>query len=68
MTNTINFGRRDRWAGGGCLADRGADAGVQCAAGKIRPATIALLPLALAGACAGFLLFNFPPARVFHGR
>lgn len=29
--------------------------------------TIALLPLALAGACAGFLLFNFPPARIFMG-
>lgn len=29
--------------------------------------TIAMLPLALAGACAGFLLFNFPPARIFMG-
>jgi UDP-N-acetylmuramyl pentapeptide phosphotransferase/UDP-N-acetylglucosamine-1-phosphate transferase len=29
--------------------------------------TIALLPLALAGACAGFLLFNFPPAKIFMG-
>jgi UDP-N-acetylmuramyl pentapeptide phosphotransferase/UDP-N-acetylglucosamine-1-phosphate transferase len=29
--------------------------------------TIALLPLALAGACAGFLLFNLPPARIFMG-
>jgi UDP-GlcNAc:undecaprenyl-phosphate/decaprenyl-phosphate GlcNAc-1-phosphate transferase len=29
--------------------------------------TIALLPLALAGACAAFLLFNFPPARIFMG-
>lgn len=29
--------------------------------------TIALLPLALAGACAGFLVFNFPPARIFMG-
>lgn len=29
--------------------------------------TVALLPLALAGACVGFLLFNFPPARVFMG-
>jgi UDP-GlcNAc:undecaprenyl-phosphate/decaprenyl-phosphate GlcNAc-1-phosphate transferase len=29
--------------------------------------TIALLPLALAGACAGFLCFNFPPARIFMG-
>lgn len=29
--------------------------------------TIALLPLALAGACAAFLRFNFPPARIFMG-
>jgi UDP-GlcNAc:undecaprenyl-phosphate GlcNAc-1-phosphate transferase len=29
--------------------------------------TIALLGLALAGACAGFLAFNFPPARIFMG-
>jgi UDP-GlcNAc:undecaprenyl-phosphate/decaprenyl-phosphate GlcNAc-1-phosphate transferase len=29
--------------------------------------TIALLPLALAGACAGFLPFNFYPARTFMG-
>jgi UDP-GlcNAc:undecaprenyl-phosphate GlcNAc-1-phosphate transferase len=29
--------------------------------------SIALLGLALAGACAGFLVFNFPPARIFMG-
>lgn len=29
--------------------------------------TVALLPLALAGACAGFLPFNFHPARTFMG-
>jgi UDP-N-acetylmuramyl pentapeptide phosphotransferase/UDP-N-acetylglucosamine-1-phosphate transferase len=29
--------------------------------------TIALLPIALAGACAGFLPFNFHPARTFMG-
>jgi UDP-N-acetylmuramyl pentapeptide phosphotransferase/UDP-N-acetylglucosamine-1-phosphate transferase len=29
--------------------------------------TIAVLPLALAGACAGFLPFNFHPARLFMG-
>lgn len=29
--------------------------------------TIALLPLAVAGACAAFLAFNFPPARIFMG-
>ncbi|KAB8142366.1 undecaprenyl/decaprenyl-phosphate alpha-N-acetylglucosaminyl 1-phosphate transferase [Chloroflexia bacterium SDU3-3] len=29
--------------------------------------TVALLPLAIAGACLGFLVFNFPPARIFMG-
>jgi UDP-N-acetylmuramyl pentapeptide phosphotransferase/UDP-N-acetylglucosamine-1-phosphate transferase len=29
--------------------------------------TVALLPLALAGVCAGFLPFNFNPARIFMG-
>jgi UDP-N-acetylmuramyl pentapeptide phosphotransferase/UDP-N-acetylglucosamine-1-phosphate transferase len=29
--------------------------------------TVALLPLALAGGCAGFLCFNFHPARIFMG-
>ncbi|EFO81385.1 glycosyl transferase family protein [Oscillochloris trichoides DG-6] len=29
--------------------------------------TVALLPLALAGACAGFLIFNFHPAKLFMG-
>jgi UDP-N-acetylmuramyl pentapeptide phosphotransferase/UDP-N-acetylglucosamine-1-phosphate transferase len=29
--------------------------------------TVAMLPLALAGACAGFLIFNFHPARLFMG-
>lgn len=29
--------------------------------------SLALLPLALAGAALGFLLFNFPPARIFLG-
>ncbi len=29
--------------------------------------SVALLPLAIAGACAGFLIFNFPPAKIFMG-
>lgn len=29
--------------------------------------TVSMLPLALAGACAGFLIFNFHPARLFMG-
>jgi UDP-N-acetylmuramyl pentapeptide phosphotransferase/UDP-N-acetylglucosamine-1-phosphate transferase len=36
---------------------------------RLEPAqyTVAFLPLALAGACAGFLIFNFHPARIFMG-
>ena len=39
------------------------------AAFRLQPAqeSVALLPLALAGACLGFLPFNFHPARVFMG-
>jgi UDP-N-acetylmuramyl pentapeptide phosphotransferase/UDP-N-acetylglucosamine-1-phosphate transferase len=68
MSNTIN------WSDG---LD-GLAAGISCIAAlmlalhalTIRPAaqhTIALLPLALAGACGAFLAFNFPPARIFMG-
>jgi UDP-N-acetylmuramyl pentapeptide phosphotransferase/UDP-N-acetylglucosamine-1-phosphate transferase len=32
-----------------------------------RQNSIALLSLALAGACIGFLIYNFPPARIFMG-
>ncbi len=36
---------------------------------RLEPAqyTVAVVPLALAGATAGFLVFNFPPAKVFMG-
>ncbi len=39
------------------------------AAFKLNPpqASVSVLPLALLGATGGFLLFNFPPARVFMG-
>jgi UDP-GlcNAc:undecaprenyl-phosphate GlcNAc-1-phosphate transferase len=39
------------------------------AAFKLDPpqASVSLLPLALLGATGGFLLFNFPPARIFMG-
>jgi UDP-GlcNAc:undecaprenyl-phosphate/decaprenyl-phosphate GlcNAc-1-phosphate transferase len=67
MTNTINFvDGIDGLAAGVSLI-----AALALAFNALRQdppqATIALLPLALAGACAGFLLFNFPPARVFMG-
>ncbi|HWQ16023.1 MAG TPA: MraY family glycosyltransferase [Roseiflexaceae bacterium] len=68
MSNTINFSD----------GLDGLAAGISCIAAlmlalhalTIAPAaqhTIALLPLALAGACAAFLRYNFPPARIFMG-
>jgi UDP-N-acetylmuramyl pentapeptide phosphotransferase/UDP-N-acetylglucosamine-1-phosphate transferase len=67
MTNTIN------WSDGidGLAAGVSLIAALFLALKSLfqQPAqlTVALLPLALAGACAGFLLFNFPPARIFMG-
>lgn len=37
------------------------------AAGQLRQLEIVQLGGALAGCCAGFLIFNFPPARIFMG-
>ena len=37
------------------------------AAGQLRQLQVVQLSGALAGCCAGFLLFNFPPARIFMG-
>jgi UDP-N-acetylmuramyl pentapeptide phosphotransferase/UDP-N-acetylglucosamine-1-phosphate transferase len=67
MTNTINWSDGiDGLAGGVSLI--AALALAFNALGQSPPQlTIALLPLALAGACAGFLLFNFPPAKIFMG-
>lgn len=67
MTNTINWSDGiDGLAGGVSLI-----AALALALNALRQPqpqiTIALLPLALAGASAGFLLFNFPPARIFMG-
>ena len=65
MTNTINFSDGlDGLATGVSLI---AAAALALNALRLGQYTIALLPLALAGACAGFLLFNFPPARIFMG-
>jgi UDP-N-acetylmuramyl pentapeptide phosphotransferase/UDP-N-acetylglucosamine-1-phosphate transferase len=65
MTNTINWSDGiDGLAGGVSLIAALILAAKSLAQGQL---TVALLPLALAGACAGFLLFNFPPARIFMG-
>lgn len=65
MSNTINFSDgMDGLAGGISLI---ASLMLALHAINLGQYTIALLPLALAGACAGFLLFNFPPASIFMG-
>jgi UDP-N-acetylmuramyl pentapeptide phosphotransferase/UDP-N-acetylglucosamine-1-phosphate transferase len=65
MTNTINFSDGlDGLATGVSLI---AAAALSLHALRLGQYTIALLPLTLAGACAGFLLFNFSPARIFMG-
>ncbi len=67
MSNTIN------WSDGldGLAAGVSLIAALMLALHALRldppQTTIALLPFALAGACAGFLIFNLPPARIFMG-
>jgi UDP-N-acetylmuramyl pentapeptide phosphotransferase/UDP-N-acetylglucosamine-1-phosphate transferase len=65
MSNTIN------WTDGydGVAAGTSLIAALMLAIHALRLGqyTIAMLPLAVAGACAGFLLFNLPPARIFMG-
>lgn len=65
MINTVNWiDTMDGLAGGVAMIS----AFVLCAASlTLGQHTIALLPLALGGACLGFLLYNFPPARIFMG-
>jgi UDP-N-acetylmuramyl pentapeptide phosphotransferase/UDP-N-acetylglucosamine-1-phosphate transferase len=65
MNNTINFSDgMDGLAAGISLI---AALALAVHALRLGQLTIALLPLALAGSCVGFLLFNFPPARIFMG-
>jgi UDP-GlcNAc:undecaprenyl-phosphate GlcNAc-1-phosphate transferase len=65
MSNTIN------WSDGldGLSAGISMIAALMIALHALRLGqyTIALLPLAIAGACLGFLFFNFPPAKIFMG-
>jgi UDP-GlcNAc:undecaprenyl-phosphate/decaprenyl-phosphate GlcNAc-1-phosphate transferase len=65
MMNTVNFvDGLDGLAGGVVLIA----AAILCAhALRLEQLTIALLPLALAGACLGFLRWNFNPAKIFMG-
>ncbi|HMO55799.1 MAG TPA: MraY family glycosyltransferase [Roseiflexaceae bacterium] len=65
MSNTIN------WSDGydGVAAGVSLIAALMLAIHALRLGqyTIAMLPLAVAGACGGVLLFNLPPARIFMG-
>lgn len=65
MINSVNWiDTMDGLAGGVAMIG----AFVLCVASlRLGQHTIALLPLALGGACFGFLLYNFPPARIFMG-
>jgi UDP-GlcNAc:undecaprenyl-phosphate/decaprenyl-phosphate GlcNAc-1-phosphate transferase len=67
MTNTINFSDGVDGLAGGVSLIAALALAFNALAQRPPQITIALLPLALAGACAGFLLFNFPPARIFMG-
>ena len=73
MINALNWlDTSDGLAGGvamiGALTLFAASLLQRDARGELAPQyTIALLPLALAGACLGFLAYNFPPARIFMG-
>lgn len=65
MSNTVNLvDGMDGLAAGVSLIAALALAIKSIAQGQL---TVALLPLALAGTCFGFLLFNFPPAKLFMG-
>lgn len=65
ITNLYNFmDGSDGLAGGMALIGFGAYA---AAAGMAADGPLLVLSLALAGAAAGFLCFNFPPARIFLG-
>lgn len=65
MSNTIN------WSDGmdGLAAGISMIAALMLALHSLRLSqyTIALLPLAIAGSCLGFLRYNFPPASIFMG-
>ncbi len=65
MTNLYNFmDGMDGFAGGMAVAGFGVMAWLGWRGGD---AGFALASLMVASACAGFLLFNFPPARIFMG-
>ena len=65
MQNTVNFLDGADGLAAGVIAIVALI--LMLAAGQLRQIEIVQLSGALAGCCAGFLLFNFPPARIFMG-
>ena len=65
MTNTINMLDGLDGLAAGVTLIAGAILAIHTL--ELRQYSVALLPLALAGACCGFLPYNFHPARIFMG-
>jgi UDP-GlcNAc:undecaprenyl-phosphate GlcNAc-1-phosphate transferase len=65
MQNTVNFLDGSDGLAAGVIAIVAVI--LMLAAGQLRQPEVVRLSGALAGCCAGFLLFNFPPARIFMG-
>jgi UDP-GlcNAc:undecaprenyl-phosphate GlcNAc-1-phosphate transferase len=65
MQNTVNFLDGADGLAAGVVAIVAVV--LMLAAGQLRQLEVVQLSGALAGCCAGFLVFNFPPARVFMG-
>ncbi|MEN9934910.1 MAG: hypothetical protein RLZZ387_1489 [Chloroflexota bacterium] len=65
MSNTINFSDGLDGLAAGISLIAALMLGIHAL--RLGQYTIALLPLALAGACLAFLRYNFPPARIFMG-
>jgi UDP-GlcNAc:undecaprenyl-phosphate/decaprenyl-phosphate GlcNAc-1-phosphate transferase len=65
MQNTVNFLDGADGLAAGVIAIVAVI--LMLAAGQLRQIEVVQLAGALAGCCAGFLIFNFPPARIFMG-
>ncbi|MBM4412397.1 MAG: undecaprenyl/decaprenyl-phosphate alpha-N-acetylglucosaminyl 1-phosphate transferase [Chloroflexi bacterium] len=67
MVNTVNWADGVDGLAGGVSMIAGLMLGIHALLLDPAQYTVAIVPLALAGAATGFLLFNFPPAKIFMG-
>ena len=67
MTNTINFLDGIDGLSGGVSAIAGLIIFLLAISQKVNQPETALLSIVLAGACIGFLIYNFYPAKIFNG-